>query len=172
MKLREIRPHFDLRVPLSAAAAMQRVARYLAANKGEVCGWVHESYAELALPERDRHLWCPRLALHADERDGEAGTLLACRLQPEPGIWSMYLALWAVLLIGTMLVIGVGCSQMLRGATPSALWYGLPVAGAVGLGVYASALLGQRLGEDEVEFLTTRLHLALADDSDSDDVDA
>jgi len=156
----EIRPHFEVRVALAPAAAFERVSSYLASPTSEVTGWVHGLYAELALRPEARHMWCPRLAVHVGDED-EDGTTLTCRLQPEPAVWTAYMAVWAVVIVTTMLVIGLGLSQLLRGQAPYALWYGIPGAGLAAVAAYGSALFGQRLSEHEVELLTSALSSAL-----------
>jgi len=156
----EIRPHFEVRVALAPAAAFERVSSYLASPASDITGWVHGLYAELALQPEARHMWCPRLAVHVCDEDAD-GTTLTCRLQPEPAVWTAYMAVWAVVVVTTMLVIGLGISQLLRGQAPYALWYGVPGAGLAAVAAYGSALFGQRLSEHEVDLLTSALSNAL-----------
>jgi len=159
-----IRPHFDVAVS-DADQVLPRLEAYLrdhACDGGSedcVRGWVHPPYAELAVATEQRHLWSPRLAVRLD-REGPSA-VLHCRLQPEPGTWTMYMAGWAMLAVCTMLVIGFGCAQLIMGASPTIALYGLPAA-VTGAGVlYASALLGQRFGEDQVDLLCDALRRAL-----------
>lgn len=161
-----IRPHFDLEVP-DPEHVLQRLEVYLrdhACDGGKedcIRGWVHPPYAELAVATGQRHLWSPRLAVRLDHDAAQA--VLHCRLQPEPGTWTMYMAGWAVLAVLTMLVIGFGCAQLMMNGTPTIALYGMPATLAAAVILYISALLGQRLGEDQVDLLCDALRRAVDD---------
>ncbi len=164
VSVRHIRPHFEVPLTQTGDAALRRIEAHLGSPDAEVEGWVHAPYAELAVPACRRHWWSPRLAMRVETRDGPP--TLHCRFQPAPGVWTMYMAGWAMLAVGTMLVIGFGCAQSILGASPTVCLYGLPVAGLAAAGLYASALLGQRLGQHEVDALHAEVHRALGGDFD------
>lgn len=167
MNVRKIRPNFDVRLAEPGVAALQRVQQSLSEDPSEVDGWVQPPYAELAVGQAHRQWWSPRLALHLQTRDDDT-EVLHCRFQPEPGVWTMYMAGWAMLTVSTMLVIGFGCAQSILGQPPTVCLYGLPIATLSGLSLYGVALLGQRLSEPEVQRLTEALHRALDRDAPRD----
>lgn len=164
-----IRPHFDLEVP-DPEHVLQRLEVYLrdhACDGGKedcIRGWVHPPYGELAVATAQRHVWSPRLAVRLDRSGGDGEddrAVLHCRLQPEPGTWTMYMAGWAMLAVLSMLVIGFGCAQLIMNGTPTIALYGLPTAFVAGVILYGSALLGQRMGEDQVDLLCDALRRAV-----------
>ena len=166
-----IRPHFDLEVP-DPEHVLERLEAYLrehACDGGKedcIRGWIHAPYGELAVASGQRHVWSPRLAVRLEQNDGpgdDERAVLHCRLQPEPGTWTMYMAGWAVLAVLTMLVIGFGCAQLMMNGTPTIALYGVPATLTAGTILYVSALLGQRLGEDQVDLLCDALRRAVED---------
>lgn len=162
----EIRPHFDVQLKVDGATALRHLAEYLASDDRKVEGWVDPPYAELAIPPKQRHWWSPRLALRLGDQDAtptSSSQLLHCRFQPEPGRWTMYMAMWAMLAVTTMLMIGLGYAQAAIGNTPTACVYGLPVAVLLAAGLYGSAIFGQRLGRAQVALLNQQLYRALRD---------
>lgn len=124
-------------------------------------GWVKEPYAELRVPTTQRKVWSPRLAITTD--DMTDGVQLCCRLQPEPEVWTAYIAIASALGVATISVAMYGLSQFVLGATPWVAVIGLPVVLVLGAVQYTAALLGQRLGREQMGYLQEQLLEALAD---------
>ena len=57
-------------------------------------------------------------------------------------------------------------AQAMMGGSPTICIYGLPLAGIAASILYGSALLGQRMGEDQVDVLRLELERALAESDD------
>ncbi len=158
-----IRTRFQIRSPKSTEAALAGVAAFVDRDDSLVRGWVHGPYAELAVTDQDEHFWCPRLAIHVEAVD-ESASVLDCRLQPAPSVWTMYMAGWGVLAVSSMLVVGFGWAQLQMHGTPTVWMFGLPVVVLVAGFLYVSALLGQRLGVNEARVLIEALHAALREE--------
>jgi len=123
-------------------------------------GWVSIPYAELRVRAEDRLVWSPRLAIHAEDTTG--GTRLSCRMQPEPDVWTAYIALWSI--VGAI-AIGVtmyGLSQWVVGGPPWVMLIGFPAVIVMAIALYLGALLGQRRGAAQMNALERELHAALA----------
>lgn len=163
VRLPGIRTRFQIRSPRSAEAALARIDAFVCGGESPVRGWAHPPYAELAVSDHDEHFWCPRLAIHV-ERVGESASVLDCRLQPAPSVWTMYMAGWGMLAVSSMLVFGFGWAQLRMDSTPTVWLVGLPTVGAVAAFLYVSALLGQRLGVNEARVLIEALHAALREE--------
>jgi hypothetical protein len=153
-----IRPRFELFVDLTAEQTLRRVEARIEASE-TIRGWVSPPYAELRVPERDRFTWSPRMALYAEDAPG--GTHLLCRLQPEPDVWTAYLALWAVVVVAAIGVVMYGVSQWVVSGMPWVMVVGLPVVAiAAGL-LYLVAVVGQRSGAAQMWLLRRELQAAL-----------
>lgn len=153
-----IRPRFEVFVDASAEEALGRIEARIESS-GTVRGWVSPPYAELRMPVKDRFLWSPRMALFAEDAPG--GTNLVCRLQPEPDVWTAYLALWAVLVAAGIGVLMYGASRWVVSGSPGIIIVGLPIVVVLGIGLYAGALSGQRRGRSQMWLLRRELDAAL-----------
>ncbi|MCA9705402.1 MAG: hypothetical protein KDK70_06120 [Myxococcales bacterium] len=153
-----IRPRFEVFVDTSAQEVLQRVEDRIEGS-GAIRGWVSVPYAELRVPTRDRFLWSPRLAIYAEDTPG--GTNLSCRFQPEPDVWTAYMAIWAVVGAATLGTTMVGLSQWVVTGMPSLLLLGLPAGALLGLSLRRLALAGQRWGAAQMWLLERELDAAL-----------
>jgi len=139
----ELRPHFDLEVDLSPEDVMVQLAERFEANRGTWVGHVTGTHAQIVVPRSQRHLWSPWLSFAAQAREG-GGTLLTGHFAPHPSVWTLYMALYAMLAFS---LLGLGCfglSQWMAGEPPTMLW-SLPIGAVIGAGLYASAFVGQGL---------------------------
>ncbi len=151
-------PRFEVLVGCPEPMVAANIARCLATDDCECHGWVEIPYAELHVPDADRHFWSPRLQLTFDERAD--GTLVHCTFRPEPGVWTGFVFAHSVL--GTLALIGLslGLAQWTLGQPPLAL-LATPLAAALSLALYVGALLGHRLGHEQMCMLRRELDRAL-----------
>ncbi len=155
----EIRPHFTLYVDAPANQALGCIQQHLSHDDCSCRGWVTVPYAELRVEKVERHFWSPRLAVYVEDTPG--GAHLHCRLQPEPDVWTLFLAMYALAAIGLTTGIFYGYSQWILDATPWAAYVGIPVSLALGLGLYFGALAGQKLGRGQMYQLRNELQISL-----------
>lgn len=153
-----IRPRFELFVDAPAEQTLERIEARIESSEA-VRGWVSPPYAELRMPVKDRFLWSPRMALFAEDAPG--GTNLVCRLQPEPDVWTAYVAMWAVLVAAGTGVLMYGASRWLVSGSPGIIVIGLPIVAVLGVALYLGALSGQRKGRAQMWLLRRELDAAL-----------
>ena len=144
---------------VSPETALQRIAEHLRRTDFGARGWVAPPYAELEVPASTRHAWSPRLAIEACEIP--EGCRLHCRFQPEPGIWTLYMAGWGVLLVAGAVCVAWAWARSIMGSG-----VGAPVTGcgaAVALAIAWSLIpwIGQRLGAEQIDGLRQSLQTAL-----------
>lgn len=159
----EIRPRFELQL---AAPPEVLFAALDAAVAGDDRSWVRLPYAEFGVADDERHLWSPRLAVcvHEPAEGSDDGELrLVCRFQPEPSVWTLYMALGSALLVGACVTIAWMISSWILGW--SLLGPGSALAGFLLLGglLYGVSGLGQRMAADQMSALAERLWVALCD---------
>lgn len=151
-----VRPRFTLRVRGDRASVYQRLTDALREGSDLLGAPVGESF-ELAIPTARRHTWSPHLRLWLDDEPPEEGAddgrrELVGRFGPHPHIWTLYVAIYAHLLMiaGGATIWGV--SQWLAGEPMVAL-YVVPLS-VMAIGVtYLSAFYGQALGATQMEEL-------------------
>jgi hypothetical protein len=143
--------------PDAAIAAVQSWADY-----SPRCRVVSASsrHIVLSVSADEATTWSPYLDIDFEPQPD--GTRIRGRFGPSPHVWTFFLAVYAA---QTFFCIGsamLGMSQMTMGADTWALW-GLPLGGALIALTYAGALLGQRLGGEQMRELQLTLDDALDD---------
>lgn len=128
--------------------------------------WARLPYAEFGVPSDERHTWSPRLAVcvHEPAEDSTDTELrLACRFQPEPAIWTFYMAIAAGLTVSACVAITWICASWILGWSLVGPLIALAVAAALGGTLYGASQFGQRMAADQMGGLAERLWVALCD---------
>ncbi|MEM6993101.1 MAG: hypothetical protein AAF721_21490 [Myxococcota bacterium] len=160
---RRVRPRFDLSVQTGAEEALGRIRRYLDRADFGCRGWVAPPYAELEVQAATKHFWSPRLAIYADDADVDRDACtLHCRFQPEPNVWTMYMAAWGMLAVAAACCVAWVCACVLIGNGTTTPLLCLTGFGVAGLALYMVAFTGHRLGREQMASLRVALHEALA----------
>ena len=161
----EVRPRFDLELdvpPEVLEAALK------AAVAGDTSSWARLPYAEFGVPSAERRTWSPRLAVYVHAPDPDAprteGELrLRCRFQPEPGVWTFYMAMAAALLVCGSVAVAWICASFILGWSLVGPFFAVGVAALLGAALYGASQLGQKMAADQMGGLAERLWLALCD---------
>lgn len=161
-----VRPKFELELDGDAEAVLGRLQAHLDRTDFGCAGWVAPPYAELEVRPALKRTWSPRLAVYGENAD--RGCVLRCRFQPEPGVWTLYMAATAVLSVGAACCIAWACACMIMGQGLVAPLVGLSTAFALGGLLYFVAISGQRLGADQMQSLREELEVALRTDTDDE----
>lgn len=146
----EVRPHLELESRLSADEALSRLKQKLGDKQGSCCGTVLAEHVEITICDRDRHFWSPQISLTAEPR--ESGAVFRGRIGPQPHVWTLLVALYAVIGFSTLFAVVFAASQWMVDHTLWALW-ALPAGVLFTALVYLMAYVGQRLGADETHTL-------------------
>lgn len=150
MERPQVRPHLELESSLAAEVALARLRRKLTDKESHCCGTVLAEHVEITICDRDRHFWSPQISLTAEPQ--ERGVVFRGRIGPQPHVWTMLVALYAVIGFGTLFALVFAASQYMVDRTLWALW-ALPAGAAFTALVYLIAGVGQRLGADETHTL-------------------
>ncbi len=154
-----IRPRFDLVLPAKPELVLAQLQEHLDRTEFGCRGWVADPYAELEVPAASKRLWSPRLAIHA--RGSSQGCTLHCRYQPEPNLWTLYMAIWGMLAVTGASAIAWVCATWIMGAEPIVPLACVGGVVVMALALYAVALGGQRLGADQMQLLRDALQEGL-----------
>ncbi len=139
-----IRPRFNQTVDLDAEAVRKNLADQVMRDGDRVELKSFPDYLCLRIPEKDRHLWSPRLSLSL-EAAGHGKTMIQGIYGPNGNVWSLYL--YGYLIVGSLgLFSGIlGFCQWKLGNHPWGLWlFGVMLIAAATL--YLVAQFGQKLG--------------------------
>lgn len=155
-----LRPRFRTRVPCDPATVLALIEAGLSsADGGEFDGTVFDTSAVLRIPPNRRHFWSPELQVGVDS-DSD-GSLVSGLFGPRPGVWSMYVALYAFVLFVAIMGGSFGASQIMLGQAPLAFW-SLPASVTAALAVYGIGRVGRRLGREQIQELDSFLNRTLA----------
>ena len=163
--LRSVLPRFEIVVGCPEQAVAANLQRRLAAQGCESTGWVEVPYAELHVPEAERHFWSPRLQVTLD--DHPRGTIVHCCFRPEPGVWTGFVFAHCVFGVVALAGLSLGLAQWTLGHTPSAM-IAAGVAAAASLALYVGALFGHKLGHEQMCMLRREFDEALGGDAPDD----
>jgi hypothetical protein len=159
----EVRPRFELKLTVPAdilEAALQD------AVEGDPNSWARLPYAEFGIPEDERTTWSPRLAVCVHEpEEGEIDPelRLCCRFQPEPSVWTFYMAVAGALLVGACVAVTWICASFILGTSLVVPSIALIVALVLGAVLFAASQFGQKMAADQMSGLAERLWIALCD---------
>ena len=158
LSLPPILPRFEVHVGCPERSVAASIVRALATPECECEGWVEIPYAELHVPEAARHFWSPRLQVTFDE--SASGTRVHGTFRPEPGVWTGFVFVYSVLGVVSLIGLSLGLAQWTLGRAPVAM-LGMPAGVALALGLYFGALVGHRLGHEQMCMLRREFDRAL-----------
>jgi hypothetical protein len=157
-----MRPRFEVVVPGTAAEILNRLSDRLARSPNPCTGSILDRHVRLKICEAERNYWSPEL--HVDVERHPDGTLLRGLYGPHPSVWTMFVALYAIIGFGGLLGLIVGAAQWSLGTPPTALW-AVPGTAVLALLVYFVALSGQRLGYEQMVQLRAFLDASVAEET-------
>jgi len=145
-----VRPRFKIESPLSPDALAEHINEHLRSLDAPCKGTIYRQYGTIYLPEREQHYWSPQLTLHLEEQEG--GTVLTGLYGPRASVWTLFIFLYAVLILATVIVSVVGLSYYILDKPAQILWL-IPLFAGAFLSLYVGAKSGQRLGRSQLETL-------------------
>ena len=152
------RPTFELDVPCTPTRALA-LLRERVENLGAECqGQFFPGHAVLAIPSERQHFWSPQLTLDLEPRPD--GTRVHGTFGPRPAVWTLFVFCYCLLGFAGLMGFVFGFSQWSLGADAPALWSVPLAAGLTGM-VYATAMVGQRLGRSQMVQLRAFVEAAL-----------
>ena len=145
-----MRPRFEMDVPFSATEALSRLSEGLNVPGCQCTGILAGNHIHLSMNRKERRIWSPQLTLEVTGDD--TGATVHGHFGPRSDIWTFVMALYAISGFIALMGLLFAASQWMLGMPAWALW---PVGGAILLGiiVYALALAGQILSQDQMRLL-------------------
>ncbi len=145
-----MRPRFEMHVPLDASEALRRLSEPLSNPDCRCRGEMAGNHIYLHINRNEQRIWSPQLNLEV--LDDDSGSIIHGHFGPRSDIWTLVMALYAICSFIALMGLLFAASQWMLGMSTWALW---PVLGAAVLGVivYALALTGQVLSQDQMTLL-------------------
>lgn len=154
----KIRPRLKITTEMSPETILSTLRKHLADPDAPCTGTVANNYVILSIPEKDSHFWSPRLTIEMREENGR--TTLSGLFGPRPMVWTLFAGFYLSSIFLAFVGLMWGGAQWSLGMKPYAFW--LLAFGVIALIIsYGSALIGQKLGKDQMHILHDFLNGAL-----------
>ena len=145
-----MRPTFHRFVDCPPSVAQRRLRRYVERSESGYDGKFYPNHAILSVPPREEKFWSPQLSIDFESQNG--GTLIRGLYSPRPSVWTMFMAMYAIVGFGGLIGVFFGASQWSLGMNAYGLW-SAPVSLVLAGGVYLLARMGQWLSRDQISAL-------------------
>ncbi len=154
----ELKPRFEYRYSGSVDALETQLSAALSRPDASCTGGIREGFLELSLRSKRPPFWAPQLRARLIKR--ESDTLIRGRFAPKPETWTFFMAVYAAVVFSTGIGAVYGFSQYSLGHEAWALW-SIPIGIVLVAFVWLGARLGQGLGADGMQMLTSFVHESL-----------
>lgn len=158
IQLLKMQPTFTVDVPLGIDEAVARIRHVLATTDLGQHAAAAGRCVDFKIEPSERRFWSPHLSVQLSELGAQ--TQLFCRFSPRPEIWTMFMAIYAVVTFSIFGAAIYGYVQWYMRDEPWAL-----VVAPIGLVsialLHTASVIGQGLSADQMETLRGRLDRVL-----------
>jgi hypothetical protein len=154
MKSLKMQPTFTLDVPFSTQESIAKIRKAILTAKLEDHAKCAGTCIDFKIEAAEQRFWSPHLSIQLSDTD--SGSQLFGRFSPRPEIWTMFMAIYAVVTTTIFGSLILGYVQWFMGALPWALMI-VPVGLFMIGGLHAASLVGQSLSTDQMDVLRGRL---------------
>lgn len=153
----QIRPKYNLSVPVPAATILSEIKQLLSENT-DIKGRIIENHVYLRLPEKDQHYWSPELRVTIIDEDNY--TSVRGIAGPNGKVWATFMVFYGLAIM--LLIFGgsLGISQWYLGIDTFWIW-SIPVSVFIYGLIILAAKYGQRLGYSQLLLLRDFLDEAI-----------
>lgn len=173
-----LQPTFTVDLPVSAADAVSKLQAAIRQSRLRDHVVTAGTCFDFRVESSSQRFWSPHLSVQVSDKrvddhgprlvdaetDNHVGrhqhSQLFGRFSPRPEIWTMFMAVYGVVLILMFASAILGYVQWALGDSPWALAV-LPTGAVLIMGLHAGSLVGQRLSADQMHLLRGRLDEAI-----------
>lgn len=149
-----MRPTFAVDLPLQADEAARRLQFQLGMSEFADSSMGSGRFADLVVDEPNRRIWSPQLSIQIEDREG--GSVLRGRFAPRPDLWTFIMFIYFFMAFLMLFGAALGYVQWTMDDRAWGL-VAVPVGGLVILSLHVASRVGQRLGDEQMQELRTRL---------------
>lgn len=161
LQLLRMQPTFQRSLPWPTEESIARVRAGAAVSDFRDHVAAAGSVIDFRIEDGEQRFWSPHLSVQLSDSDKPGETDLLARFSPRPEIWTMFMAVYAVMFITACGAAIYGYVQHFLGQTPWSL-VAIPMCLLVIFGLHAGSLIGQNLSRDQMQVLIDRLDQVLA----------
>jgi len=149
-----MRPTFAIDLPLPADEASRRLQYQLSVSQFANESMGSGRFVDLVIDEADRRIWSPQLSIQIEGRDD--GSVLRGRFSPRPDLWTFIMFVYFFVSFLMLFGAALGYVQWTMDDRPWGLW-AVPVGVVIIAGLHGASQIGQRLGQEQMRQLRSRL---------------
>ena len=153
-----MRPRFQQVASCAPQEVLSRFHQHFTSPNSTFRGYILDKHVNMYVLQKDQHYWSPHLQV--DVYPHAEGSLIRGLFGPHPNVWTMFTAMYAIVVFLTIAAAVFGFSQWTIGQPPTAYW-GVPI-GVIVLGIiYSFALAGQKMARAQMEDMRTFIDVTL-----------
>lgn len=142
-----IRPRFSVETDYSVDELYQKCNEVLSLSDRSYNGQTRKGFVSLFPKPEEHRPWSPHLSVTIEAT--ETGTLLRGHYGPSPGIWTLYIFIYAIIALLIVIISVIGLSNWSLGESAIILWAVPFLAIAFGSFYYVS-YIGQKKSHDQL----------------------
>lgn len=153
-----LQPAFTIDVPVDSDELLRRAKSVFAEPTFRGIAKTASMCIDYPIEQADQRFWSPHLSVQVSPT--ETGSQLHCRFAPRPEVWTMFMAIYFVVLI---LMFAASIYAYVQWWMGDATWALLMVPIGIGLitTLHVASQIGQGLSSDQMELLRGRLNQTL-----------
>lgn len=144
-----LRPRVDAHLSADPEEIEARLNAQLEKENSPVVGHISHGFGRLQLRD-DQQYWSPEFSLRIEAEDG--GSRVSGLMGPKAEVWTLFVFCYAVLGLGTLIVLLIGLSNWSLGQSTRILW-AVPFGLGVVSSLYYVAWTGQRWSRSQMRSL-------------------
>lgn len=146
-----IRPRFTLYSSATVESICSRYKVILMTQNGSFEGKVRHGYISIFPSTHHKHYWSPHLSVTVEvDEDNSNQTILRGLYGPAPGVWTLFIFIYAIIALATVIISVIGLANITLGESGSILWL-LPILISLLLSIFATSYFGQRKGRSQTK---------------------
>jgi len=161
-----LRPRFKFKTKHSCDQIKTRIEAKLEEGNKDCFAEYSNHHIFLKISPKDQHYWSPQLDLTCEPLEDEEGIIIKGLYGPHPHVWTFFMFSYLGLATIAIFVGLIGLARLSLGLSSLVLWV-VPGLGLIGLILYISSQLGQKVGVEQTfvlhhfleEVLEERIHV-------------
>ncbi len=154
MTATRMRPTFVITLPLPADEAARRLQYQLGMSEFADESMGVGRFVDLVVDEADRRIWSPQLSITIEDRDD--GSVLRGRFAPRPDLWTFIMFVYFFMAFLMLFGASFGYVQWTMDDRPWGL-LALSIGAVVIASLHVASRIGQRLGDEQMHQVRSRL---------------
>jgi len=161
-----LRPRFKFHTKHTCDEIKERIEAKLSQGEQDCFAEYSNHHIFLKINPKEQHYWSPQLDLTCETQEEKEGTMIKGLYGPHPHVWTFFMFSYLGLATLATFIGLIGLARLSLDLNSSILWI-VPGLGLLGLILYISSQMGQKVGVEQTfvlhhfleEVLEERIHV-------------